>query len=54
MATNGIKLTQYYTQHLCTPARAALLTGFYPIHMGMQHSVVQPEAPFGLPTEFKV
>lgn len=54
MAKNGIKLTQYYTQHLCTPARAALLTGFYPIHMGMQHSVVQPEAPFGLPTEFKI
>ena len=49
LAGDGIKLTQYYTQQLCTPARASLLTGKYPIHLGMQHDVIQPESPFGLP-----
>ena len=32
----GIDLQNYYTQQLCTPARAALLTGRYPYKMGMQ------------------
>lgn len=54
MAANGIKLMNYYSQHLCTPARAALLTGHYPIHLGMQHSVIQPESLFGLPAKFKL
>ncbi|KAG0417063.1 hypothetical protein HPB47_005925 [Ixodes persulcatus] len=34
LAWNGIRLQRYYTQSMCTPSRAALMTGRYPIHTG--------------------
>ena len=30
MAAAGVKLTQYYGQEMCTPARAALMSGRWP------------------------
>ena len=54
LAGSGIKLDHYYTMHLCTPARASLLTGFYPLNTGMSHDVIQPDAPWGLPLKFKL
>lgn len=52
LANNGIKLTWYYGQPSCTPSRAALLTGYYPINTGMQFKNVASDSPFGVPLEF--
>ncbi|KAH7966548.1 hypothetical protein HPB49_017436 [Dermacentor silvarum] len=37
LAADGIILNNYYVQPLCTPSRAALMSGFYPIHTGKQN-----------------
>ena len=44
----GIKMTNYYTQESCTPARAALMTGRYPLTLGMQFGDVDPDTHWGL------
>mmetsp|Transcript_15113 Transcript_15113/g.18963 ORF Transcript_15113/g.18963 Transcript_15113/m.18963 type:complete len:608 (-) Transcript_15113:202-2025(-) len=49
LADTGVKFTQYYTESLCSPARAALMTGKYSIHTGMQHSLITQSASWGLP-----
>ncbi len=36
LARDGITLENSYVQPICTPTRAALLTGYYPIHTGRQ------------------
>ena len=35
LAAEGIILTQNYVQEMCTPTRAALMTGRYPFRYGM-------------------
>lgn len=51
LAKSGTVLESFYVQPLCSPTRAALLTGRYPMRHGLQVGVITPGAPFGLPLE---
>src|SRR6476620_1463895 len=51
LAANGAKLERFYAQPLCSPTRAALLTGRYPMRHGLQVGVVRPWAQYGLPLD---
>ena len=53
-STGGIWLDNYYGQHICTPSRASLLTGLYPSHSGMQHSMISGNVMWGLPLQYKL
>jgi hypothetical protein len=48
LAAAGLKLTKYYSQYECTPARASLMTGKMPIKLGMMHECITPTAVWGL------
>ncbi|EEC13449.1 arylsulfatase B precursor, putative, partial [Ixodes scapularis] len=54
LAGDGVILNNYYVLPTCTPSRAALMTGLYPIHTGMQSDIIEPAAPWGLPLENKI
>jgi arylsulfatase B len=41
-AREGVKLTNYYAMLNCSPTRAGMLTGRYPIRFGLQSAVVRP------------
>src|SRR5687767_5102460 len=51
LAMAGARLEQFYVQPVCTPTRAALLTGRYPMRHGLQVGVVRPWAQYGLPLD---
>ena len=54
MAQQGILATSYYSPaNLCTPSRAGLLTGRYPIRTGLAYEVIQPGDDRGLPLSEK-
>jgi len=48
LAREGAVLTSFYVQPVCSPTRAALLTGRYATHTGV-YTIVRPGAPWGLP-----
>uniref|UniRef100_A0ABM0N0W7 Arylsulfatase B-like n=1 Tax=Saccoglossus kowalevskii TaxID=10224 RepID=A0ABM0N0W7_SACKO len=48
LAYSGVLLHNYYVQPICTPTRAALMTGRHPIHLGLQHDVIYGAQPYGL------
>ncbi len=51
LANEGVRLESFYGMQVCTPARAALLTGRYPMRTGLQTFVIFPGHTYGLPTE---
>ena len=51
LADEGVKLESYYGLPVCTPARAALLTGRYPMRYGLQTNVIFPGHNYGLPMD---
>jgi arylsulfatase A-like enzyme len=50
LASGGAKFTQFYCQNICTPTRAALMTGRYPFRYGLQTIVIPGPAGYGLDT----
>ncbi|HMM91950.1 arylsulfatase B [Bradyrhizobium sp.] len=51
LAQNGAQLEQFYVQPMCTPTRAALMTGRYPCRYGLQTLVIPTPSKYGLPTD---
>ena len=41
LANEGVKLSSYYVQHICSPTRTALLSARYQIHTGLQDCIIQ-------------
>eukprot|EP00913_Durusdinium_trenchii_P008895 g8361.t1 len=54
LARRGVELKQFYVQPVCSPTRAALMTGRYPMRYGLQCGVVRPWAKHGLPLNEKL
>ncbi|MCC7517173.1 MAG: sulfatase-like hydrolase/transferase [Pseudomonadales bacterium] len=51
LARGGVQLQQFYAQPMCTPSRAALMTGRYPNRYGLQLAVIPSAGRYGLPTD---
>jgi arylsulfatase A-like enzyme len=49
LAASGVKLTDFRACPMCSPTRAGLLTGRWPIRYGLMRSVVPPWSTNGLP-----
>ena len=51
LAKDGVRLESFYGQQVCKPSRAALMTGRYPMRLGLQTLVIFPSHKYGLPTD---
>lgn len=51
LAEQSLELSRFYVAPICTPTRAGLLTGRYPIRFGMMRAVIPPWRTYGLPPE---
>jgi arylsulfatase A-like enzyme len=51
LAQGGARLEQFYAQPMCTPTRAALMTGRYPFRYGLQTLVIPTPSKYGLPID---
>ena len=51
LASEGVRLAQYYVAHtVCSPSRAAMLTGRQPFRAGIV-DVLRPDSPSGIPAD---
>ena len=48
ISEEGVELDRFYVFPMCSPTRAGLMTGRYPIRFGMARSVIPPWRNFGL------
>jgi arylsulfatase A-like enzyme len=51
LCAQGTKLENFYVQPVCSPTRSSLMTGRYPMRMGLQSGVIRPWADYGMPLE---
>ena len=51
LANEGVRLENFHGMPVCTPSRAALITGRYPMRYGLQTLVIFPNHTYGLPTD---
>ena len=51
LARTGAELQDFYVQPMCTPTRAALMTGRYPLRYGLQTAVIPSGGRYGLATD---
>jgi arylsulfatase A-like enzyme len=49
IAQEGVNLTQFYACPVCSPTRAGLMTGRWPLRMGIMRAVIPPWRKWGLP-----
>jgi arylsulfatase A-like enzyme len=53
LARKGIIMNNFYAQEVCSPARASLLTGRYPLSIGMQYGMIAATAEWGMDLDEK-
>jgi arylsulfatase A-like enzyme len=51
IARDGVQLEQFYACPMCSPTRAGLMTGRYPIRFGLMRAVIPPQREYGMPPE---
>lgn len=49
LVQSGVELDRFYVAPMCSPTRAGLMTGRYPIRFGLARAVIPPQRDFGLP-----
>ncbi|KAL3223820.1 hypothetical protein MRX96_027128 [Rhipicephalus microplus] len=54
LAADGVILNNYHAQPACTPSRAALMTGLYPIRTGLQGLALDVGDPWGLRSDVRI
>lgn len=50
LASQGVKLENYYVQPLCSPTRSTIMTGRYPSHTGIGPNVDRTDFPYKVPS----